>query len=95
MKLNVCYSERVYYQNDVAFTDEQIKEMLDEVEVPENEREELFSDPDKLFDAIRCSQIFNDYLSDSLTCEIIDSHDFEYEYIDLIKKKKNKGKLFL
>ncbi|MFA5520049.1 MAG: hypothetical protein WDA74_12405 [Spirochaetota bacterium] len=86
MKLKVCYSEMVYYENDVAFTDEQIKEMLDEVGVPENEREELFSDPDKLLDAVRFSQIFNDYLSESLTFEIVDSDGFQYEYVDLIKE---------
>lgn len=88
MKLKVCYSETVYYENDLAFTDEQIKEMLDEVEVPENEREELFSDPDKLLDTIRCSQLFNDYLSESLTFEIIDSDSFQYEYIDLIREEE-------
>ena len=81
MKLNVCYSETVYYENDVAFTDEQIKEMLDEVGVPENEREELFSDSDKLLDAVRFSQIFNDYLSESLTFEIVDTDSFQYEWI--------------
>jgi hypothetical protein len=87
MKLNVCYSETVYYENEVTFTDEQIKEMLDEVGVPENEREELFSDSDKLLDAVRFSQIFHDYLSESLTFEIIDSQDFQYEYIEPIREE--------
>lgn len=87
MKLNVCYSETAYYDDEVTFTDEQVKEMLDEVEIPENEREELFSDLDKLFDAVRDSQIFHDYLSESLTFKTVDTDNFEYEYIKPIKKE--------
>jgi predicted HAD superfamily phosphohydrolase len=87
MKLNVCYSETVYYDDEVTFTDEQIKEMLDEVGIPENEREELFSDLDKLFDAVRDSQIFHDYLSESLTFKTADTDDFQYEYIKLIREE--------
>ena len=83
MKLNVCYSETVYYDDDVTFTDEQIKEMLDEVGIPENEREELFSDLDKLFDAVRNSQIFHDYLSENLTFEIVDTDGFQYDHIGI------------
>ena len=83
MKLNVCYSETVYYDDDVTFTDEQIKEMLDEVGIPENEREELFSDLDKLFDAVRNSQIFHDYLSENLTFEIVDTDGFQYDHMYL------------
>lgn len=87
MKLNVCYSETAYYDDEVTFTDEQVKEMLDEVEIPENEREELFSDLDKLFDAVRDSQIFHDYLSESLTFKTVDTDNFEYEYIKPIKEE--------
>ena len=83
MKLNVRYSETVYYDDDVTFTDEQVKEMLDEVGVPENEREELFSDLDKLFDAVRNSQIFHDYLSENLTFKIADTDGFQYDHIGL------------
>jgi len=61
--------------------------MLDEVGVPENEREELFSDSDKLLDAVRFSQIFNDYLSESLTFEIVDTDSFQYEYIEPIREE--------
>lgn len=87
MKLNVCYSETAYYDDEVTFTDEQVKEMLDEEEIPENEREELFSDLDKLFDAVRDSQIFHDYLSESLTFKTVDTDNFEYEYIKPIKEE--------
>lgn len=83
MKLNVCYSETVYYENDVTFTDEQIKEMLDEVGIPENEREELFSDSDELFGVMLNSQIFHDYLSENLTFEIVDADGFKYDHIRL------------
>ena len=83
MKLNVRYSEIAYYDDDVTFTDEQVKEMLDEEGIPENEREELFSDLDKLFDAVRNSQIFHDYLSENLTFKIVDTDGFQYDHIGL------------
>ena len=82
MKLNVRYSETAYYA-DITFTDEQVKEMLDEVGVPENEREELFSDLDKLFGVVKNSQVFHDYLSENLTFKIADTDDFQYDHIGL------------
>lgn len=88
MKLKVCYSERVFYEDDVIFTDEQVKEMLDEVGIPENEREELFSDLEKLFEAVRNSQIFYDYLSDSFTFNIVDSDIFEYDRIYVVREEE-------
>lgn len=69
----------------MTFTDEQIKEMLDEVGIPENEREELFSDLDELFNAVWDSQTFHDYLSENLTFKTADTDNFEYEYIKLIR----------
>lgn len=83
MKLNVRYSETAYYDDNITFTDEQVKEMLDEVGVPENEREELFSDLDKLFDVVKNSQIFHDYLSENLTFRLVDADNFQYDHIGL------------
>ena len=83
MKINVCYSETAYYDDDITFTDEQIKEMLDEVGVPENEREELFSDLDKLFQVVIHTQIFHDYLSANLTFKTVDTDGFQYDHIRL------------
>ena len=87
MRLNVCYSETAYYDDEVTFTDEQVKEMLDEVGIPENEREELFSDLDELLDAVLDSQIFHDYLSESLTFKTVDTDNFQYDYMNLIREK--------
>ena len=46
-------------------------------------KEELFSDLDKLFDVVKNSQIFHDYLSENLTFRLVDADGFQYDHIGL------------